>query len=265
MVFKIFRVFIIVFIFCVLTILTQVGGIVYLLSIWLARKKKWNSALVFIATYSLVTFLIIPVIAPLLGREKVIYAKNIKPVNYLTIVLNRNYVTPELNMVLKDLSNHPDLIAESIQIRYLDACFPFYKGFPLLPHLSHNDGNKIDFSLVYENKDGTIVNKSKSFSGYGVFEEPKDNEFDQTSYCKERGFYQYDFPKYLTMGKINSNLNFSERGTKILIASILDNKSVGKVFIEPYLKKRMGITDNRVRFQGCKAVRHDDHIHLQLK
>lgn len=265
MITKIVRLLVIAIIFVILTILTQVGGIVFLLSIWLARKTKWNSVLIFIAAYSLVTFLIIPVIAPLMGREKVINAENIKPVNYLTIVLNRNYVTPELNLVLKDLSNHPDLINNSIQVRYLDACFPFYNGFPLLPHLSHNDGKKIDLSLIYEDENGTIINKSKSFSGYGVFEEPLGKELNQTNYCKERGFFQYDFPKYLTLGKINSNLKFSERGTKILMESILDNKSVGKVFIEPYLKQRMGITDARVRFQGCKAVRHDDHIHLQLK
>ncbi len=265
MITKLVRFILILFIFSVLTILTQVGGIVFLLSIWLARKTKWNSIVLFIAAYSLVTFLMIPVVAPLFGREKVINAENIRPVNYLTVVLNRNYVTPELNLVLQALSNHPDLIKNSIQARYLDACFPFYNGFPLLPHLSHNDGKKIDFSLVYEDEKGTVVNKSKSFSGYGVFEEPFDNEFNQTNYCKERGFFHYDFPKYLTLGKINSNLTFSERGTNLLLESILDNENVGKIFIEPHLKQRMGITNNRVRFQGCKAVRHDDHIHIQLK
>ena len=35
------------------------------------------------------------------------------------------------------------------------------------------------------------------------------------------------------------------------------------IFIEPHLKNRLKIGNNRIRFHGCKAVRHDDHIHFQ--
>lgn len=69
----------------------------------------------------------------------------------------------------------------------------------------------------------------------------------------------------MTFGKINRHLVFSERGTKILIDALLENRSLGKLFIEPNLKKRLGLKDNRVRNHGCRAVRHDDHIHIQLK
>lgn len=38
-----------------------------------------------------------------------------------------------------------------------------------------------------------------------------------------------------------------------------------KIFIEPHLKNALGITDSHIRFQGCRAARHDDHIHIQVE
>ena len=40
--------------------------------------------------------------------------------------------------------------------------------------------------------------------------------------------------------------------------------ATGKVFIEPHLADRLGATGEKIRFQGCRAARHDDHIHVQL-
>nr|WP_261337459.1 hypothetical protein [Rhizobium leguminosarum] len=38
-----------------------------------------------------------------------------------------------------------------------------------------------------------------------------------------------------------------------------------KIFIEPHLKNALGIADSHIRFQGCRAARHDDHIHIQVE
>ena len=148
---------------------------------------------------------------------------------------------------------------------YLDANFPFIDKFPLLPHLSHNDGKKIDVSLIYKNENGRLTNKKPSVSGYGVFVNPTEKEFDQNFACKNNGDWQYDFPKYLTLGKINSDISFSEKGTRELANLIIKQNSIGKLFIEPHLKSRLNLTNEKVRFHGCRAVRHDDHIHFQLK
>jgi hypothetical protein len=43
-----------------------------------------------------------------------------------------------------------------------------------------------------------------------------------------------------------------------------DDPRVAKVFIEPHLATRFLANDAKIRFQGCRAARHDDHIHLQL-
>lgn len=256
-----------VLLFAFLTIITQIGGVVYLFSLLISKKWQWTSKYkgiaVFVSLYLLSTFVIVPFIAPIFGREKVKHSDRIKPTNYMTVVLNRNYVHPELNDLLLQASK--ELRTSDIEIHYLDANFPFMDKFPLLPHLSHNDGKKIDVSLIYEHKNGKITNTQKSVSGYGVFENPKIGESNQTEICLENGFFQYDYPKYITLGKVNQELVFSERGTRLLIRSLLNNRSLGKLFIEPHLKKRMNLTDKRIRYHGCRAVRHDDHIHLQLR
>ena len=253
------------FLFIILTLTTQIGGVVYLLSLFIVRRSKINYkfslVLIFIPLYLVTTFIITPNIAPLFGREKVKHSSKINPTNYSTVLMNRNYVHPELNTLLE--KTVADL--NGIEIHYLDANFPFIYKFPLLPHLSHNDGKKIDLSLIYETPKGIISAKQKSITGYGVFENPKLNEPNQIKKCIEKGFFQYDYPKYLTLGKINSNLVFSTKGTRKLIQQLLKNSSLGKLFIEPHLKERLQLNHYKIRYHGCRAVRHDDHIHIQLK
>lgn len=109
--------------------------------------------------------IIIPPIAKSLGRIKLPVFSTIKPRNILYPLLFRNYVTPELYIILKTASK--SLEKENIKITYLDANFPFYNGFPLLPHRSHNDGKKIDLSFIYKNANNSPTNKKPTLSGYG--------------------------------------------------------------------------------------------------
>ncbi len=256
-----------VFFFSLLTVLTQIGGVVYLLSLIISQKwnknLKFKTLIIFIGLYLVSTLLIVPIIAPVFGREKVQQSDKVKPTSFMTVLMNRNYVRPKLNELLSQTESQ--LKGTNIEIHYLDANFPFINKFPLLPHLSHNDGRKIDISLIYETKNGKITNKQKSISGYGVFVNPKPSEYNQIERCLQNGYFQYDYPKYLTFGKINKELIFSEKGTRTLIRSILESQHLGKLFIEPHLKSRMKLNDNRIRYHGCAAVRHDDHIHIQLK
>lgn len=265
---KFFSVLIDILLVILFTIITQVGGLLYLGAIFIAPRIninfKFKRLSTFVVLYFFASFTIIPVLAHIGHRERIKHYSHIKPVNYLTVILNRNYVTPKMNGMLAKISNELSSKKVDIQLRYLDACFPFFNGFPLLPHLSHYDGKKIDFSLVYQNQKGEMVNESKSVSGYGVFEEPLNSEFNQTVYCKNKGYGQYDFSKYLTLGKINEELKFSLSGTKALLEILLRQKEVQKIFIEPHLANRMKMKHPKIRFQGCNAVRHDDHIHVQI-
>lgn len=57
---------------------------------------------------------------------------------------------------------------------FLDAGFPLLEGFPLLPHLSHDDGRKLDSAYYYATKAGTYLpGRTKSPIGYPAFEEPR--------------------------------------------------------------------------------------------
>lgn len=85
-----------------------------------------------------------------------------------------------MNTVLRGLDEILKKEDPNFNIYFLDANFPFFNGFPLLPHLSHNDGKKLDISLVYETQDGEISTKQKSVSGYGVFEGPQNEEIGLT-------------------------------------------------------------------------------------
>ncbi|MFC6859008.1 hypothetical protein [Zunongwangia atlantica] len=252
-------------IFIFLTILTQVGGIIYLASITLIRRNKRILQLfVFLILYALSTFLIIPTIAPYFGREKIKESQNVKLHSIFYKIANRNYVRPELNSIIENIGNSISRKHPGLKLTILDANFPFKDGFPLLPHLSHNDGKKVDISLMYRTKEGVLTNEKPSNSGYGVFENPLKNEINQTTICKNNGAWQYDYPKYLTFGK-NLDLEFSANTTKDLIQSILENNEIQKIFLEPHLKNRLNINSEKMRFHGCRAVRHDDHLHLQIQ
>jgi hypothetical protein len=211
----------------------------------------------------LVTFLIVPAIAPLFGRQKIEDSKRLRPQFLFTKLLNRNYVSKDLHTSLLDIAEKFNDRYPTIQVVYLDANFPFFDGFPLLPHLSHNDGKKIDLSFVYKDRSGSTSNLKPSRSGYGIFEEPNSDEINQNKLCQSMGAWQYDFPKHLTFGS-EKDLEVDISATKTLIQLVANNSKVHKIFLEPHLKKRWKLYDAKIRFQGCHAVRHDDHIHLQI-
>ena len=52
--------------------------------------------------------------------------------------------------------------------------------------------------------------------------------------------------------------------TRFLLAHLARDRRVSKIFVEPHLKARMGLDAAKIRFQGCRAARRDDHIHVQL-
>ena len=256
------------FVVVLLTILTQIGGIVYALALFSISKNRSRYRLkrsgVFLLIYLIATFAIVPLIAPYFGRERIKQSENVTLRNFGYALLNRNYARPELNEAVERIAAALSAKHPGVSIVCLDAGFPFYDGFPLLPHLSHDDGRKLDISLIYENPRGNVTNKKPSVSGYGVFEGPKGAETNQTEKCKARGHWQYDIAKFVTLGKINNDLVFSEKATRDLLQIIVRDPGIGKVFLEPHLRKRMGLSHPKLRFQGCHATRHDDHIHVQM-
>ncbi|MGJ8683427.1 MAG: hypothetical protein ACSHWW_02305 [Nonlabens sp.] len=262
-----------IFIVVLLTLITQVGGF-----IWIAvfgyfkyrnsEWKLWKRFTAYLLIYVFCVFTIVPFTAALGNRKMLpVYHETIQPHNLGYVLLCRNYVRNDLYNVLEDVSGVYKLSPDhGMKIVYLDAGFPFIDGFPLLPHLSHNDGRKIDVAFVYKDASGVSHNNpNPSLTGYGIYEAPQENEINQTQICEDAGYWQYGYAGYLGI-QVDKTLSLNQAQTKILIENIQSHSKVQKVFIEPHLIKRLGIRNikSKLRFHGCHAVRHDDHIHFQV-
>ena len=192
-----------------------------------------------------------------------IYKDGIKPCNVFTILSNRHYVSPEMFLAMKRLSENARLYDPEFQLVYMDASFPFGKKYPLFPHISHGDGNKVDLAFVYQ-KSGIRTFKSKSILGYGSFEDPDPGALSQADMCREAGFWKYNLTAPL--GWINRwNLELDREATQKLAHLILEDPKTYRVFLEPHLVKSLKTKHPKMRFHGCQAVRHDDHIHWEIR
>ena len=261
--------FIHILIIITLTIFTQVGGLVWILYFagikWKRLKfNHWKNFLYFSVIYIAVIFTIVPLMARAWNKVPmpVFTDKNIKPQHIFIPLFNRHYVKKGLRNQLRQIAESYVVSENNSKLIYLDANFPLFNEFPLLPHLSHNDGKKIDFAFYYLRK-GLKSHDHPSLSGYGVYAEPKLTEKNQNELCKQEGFWQYDFTKYFTFGT-KKGFILDEHRTAILVKLLAQHPQTEKIFIEPHLKLRLGINDDKVRFHGCRAVRHDDHIHHQI-
>lgn len=234
-----------------LTLVTHVGGLAWLLS--LAFPRRW---LGFLLSYAAL-FGMAHLAAPALGRQAVpCFGEPLRMQSVAYCLTLRNFVTPEMAQVA-------GAAAEAVARAYpgtvtlaLDGSFPFLDGMPLLPHLSHDDGQKLDFAFSYM-KDGAYApGITRSPFGYWAFE--LDNETD----CP---------PVRLTtrwnmtwLQGLWPDRPLEPERTAALARALLADPMVGKVFLEPPLARQLGLKDAKLRFQGCRAARHDDHIHAEL-
>lgn len=237
--------------FIFLTLLTQLGGIAWLISLSFKRNL-----LAFVVAYLTLTTAAM-FTAPHFGRVPLPCFGNqaMQVQSLMFCALNRNYVTPELADVTQDLAeymatNYPETVT-----LVLDANFPFIDGFPLLPHLSHKDGRKVDIAFWYQ-KDGQYLGgQTRSPIGYFAFE-------DGPSDCPETWLtLRWDFEFLQPFWR---SAEIDAQRTKTALSWLARDARVEKIFIEPHLQDRLDAHDPKIRFQGCRAARHDDHIHFQI-
>ncbi|MGB7268104.1 MAG: hypothetical protein WBC90_01135 [Albidovulum sp.] len=245
------RLFLHVSIFLFLTILSQLGGLAWLFALCFKRR-----AVVFVAAYIALSVSALW-LAPLLGREPLpcMSGHVLQMQSKLFCALNRQYVVPELEEVLIDYATHMESEFPGTVTRLLDANFPYLSGFPLAPHLSHDDGRKVDLAFYYEGAGGYLPGVAKSPLGYFAFEDgPSDCPGNAASLRWDMPWLQGLWPDYRP----------EPSRMKAALHWLGKDHRVGKVFIEPHLKARFAAQSQKVRFQGCRAARHDDHIHVQL-
>ncbi|TAA60970.1 hypothetical protein EXZ48_13010 [Shinella sp. JR1-6] len=257
-------------VFSLLTALTQIGGAAYLAGRWLARRgevTRLSARLaIFLSVYVSATTAA-ALTAPLFGRVPLscFGSGSLQVQSPLYCALSRNFVTVEAKRAAEALSAAMALEFPGTVTLVLDANFPFLDGFPLLPHLSHDDGRKLDIAFYYRDEKGTPLNRAaRSPVGYFVFEEPVPGA---SLPCTERddlltlrwnmGFLQGFFPAW--------TLDEARTGAALRWLALEGPEfGVERIFIEPHLAARLGVAHPYVRFQGCRAARHDDHIHFQV-
>jgi hypothetical protein len=236
----------------VLTIATQLGGVAWLVALFARRRVP-----AFLLAYVVLSVSSVWV-APIYGRIPLSCTADgpLRVQSWFYCVLNRHYVSPKVKETAEDFAQHMDRRFPGTVTLALDANFPYLDSFPLLPHLSHDDGQKLDFAFYYRDANGTYVpGLTRSPIGYFAFE-------PGPVQCRSRTLsLRWDLEWLQWVWKSGSP---DPDRMKAALQWFANDARIGKVFIEPHLKTRFGVTSAKVRFQGCAAARHDDHIHVQL-
>jgi hypothetical protein len=263
-----------------LTLLTQIGGLVLLLVWSLSRlalpramgawRRAAINALLFVVAYAVISLLVVPPLAALAGRvplpcraqpDRAFAAGSV-----VLCALNRHYVVPDQVVLLNELSREIARAFPGTTTLFLDANFPFLNGFPLLPHLSHGDGRKLDLAFYYADAEGRYLPvATRSPIGYWAFEQPSEND---ASPCSVRSWLSLRWDLNFLQDKFPDRM-LEPRRTGAALQWLLSEGSrfkLDRVFIEPYLATRLGVQASpALGFQGCRAARHDDHIHVQIR
>jgi hypothetical protein len=232
-----------------LTLLTQLGGLAWLIA--LAFRRRFIIFLLAYAALWAAAFALSPRTAlPCFGEP-------LRMQSPLYCALNRHYVTADLADVARDAAAHMAATQPGTLTLALDGGFPFLTGMPLIPHLSHDDGEKLDFAFFYTDPAGTYLpGKTRSPLGYFAFEDlpPEACPANSLTLRWSLAWAQPLFPDRPLDGP----------RTAAFITHLAADPRVAKIFVEPPLAARLGLAHPKIRFQGCRAARHDDHIHIQL-
>jgi hypothetical protein len=190
-------------------------------------------------------------LVPLPCRE----AGPLRPVHPDYCRRQRQFVTPRVRATLLAASEafaarHPGRV-----VRYMEASWPSGER-PMPPHLSHGDGREIDIVLFYEDRSGR-PKRQPTASGYGGFEPPR-REAERV--CQGvASTHSFPDPPPTRAWRLD------EAASADPMRLLLADRRVRRIFIEPHLKGRLGfVADARVRFAGCQAARHDDHLHVDF-
>lgn len=258
-----------------LTLLTQIGGLAWIGTAVIARKlpgRRLVMLCVFLVIYTGLSVAVVS-IAPVFGRVALpCFASGQSKLamqSPLYCALNRHYVSKPMYDAANELAADMDRQFPGTLTQALDASFPLLDGFPLLPHLSHNDGSKLDIAFYYgDPSTGQYIRgKTRSPIGYWGFERPEtgaelpcDGRHDIVTGRWDMGWFQiFNSVVVLDRPRTRAALEW------LIVQGEGRKAGVTKVFIEPHLANSLGVKSDILRFQGCRAARHDDHIHFQVK
>lgn len=260
-----------------LTLLTQIGGLIWLISLYLNELiKKYHSIRylrwgIFIALYTFTTILIVPPVAHYCFERvplPVFSNPHLEPESVVYCFLNRHYVKPTFLKALEEVAEQMQEKFPGAVVSYMDANNPFFDGYPLQPHLNHNYGKAIDITFYWKDaKTGAPLRKSPSPHGYGLWAEALPGEYDYSKHCKQQGYWYIGYDgKIAALCCNKKDYVFDGERTGELMQHIARHPAFGRILIQPHLKKRFGLEQyDNIEEQDCFSARHDDHVHVQLK
>lgn len=253
-----------------LLVVSQIGGFAYLIVLAVGTSaSRTYKLLTFVGAY---TFLSVSAlwIAPQFGRVPIACFPSVpatfKMQSPIYCLLNRQYVTPRTKALLNALSKHVSAKYPQSQTLVLDANFPFIDGFPLIPHLSHSDGRKVDVAFYYRDENGKYLRGiTRSPIGYWGFEEPGEN---YRPICPSHNGFSLRWDMAIMKPFLRNDFVLDEkRMVAALNWLVREGGKFGlqRLYLEPHLVGRLKLEGDVIGFQGCSAARHDDHMHLQTR
>lgn len=261
--------------FLVLGGATQIGAVVLLFAVpsWRRAERFFRPASplrraairggIFLLLYTAASVFVVPPLAAMAGRVPLPCNQSnrvaLGPATAWTCVLNRHYVVAGVDKALRRVAGSVSRQLPDARIGYLDAGFPFFGAFPMLPHLSHRHGRAVDLSFLYVDATTGRPRPAPSPLGYWGYVQPRPGD---PRPCRGReSWLRWDMDwlqPFLTGG------NLDETGTAALVGVLANSSAVTRMFLEPHLKTRLGLGHSKIRFQGCRAARHDDHLHVEF-
>ena len=269
-----------VLLFAIATAITQTGGVIFLLTligVRILRRSGLRKPVAilagvafFLVAIPLFNLHVVPPLAALGGRAplpcEATAERPYAALSPLYCLLGRNYVRPEARAMLEAMASDLARQYPGLVIAYLDTGFPFFDGFPLPPHLSHHDGRRVDLAYFYKDGSGNPVKLvTPSPVGYWGFEAPPAGD---ASPCADRVrwlTFRWDMGWF--QGFVRHDLVLDEERTAAMLRWLSEqgpSHGVDKILLEPHVAKRLQAASPLIRFQGCRAARHDDHLHVEV-
>ena len=185
----------------------------------------------------------------------------LRPADPLYCVKTRHYVTPAFREALLRAADRVARERPGAVVRYMEASWP--SGVrPMPPHHSHGDGRQIDLAVFYEDRAGRALDRPppspnrRLLRGYGAYEPPR----------REAERVCVGGPASAPDPPAGRHWRLDAARTQALVDALLAERGVRRIFLEPHLKRRLGYGgEARVRFAGCDAARHDDHLHVDYR
>jgi len=182
----------------------------------------------------------------------------IRPASRFYCAASRHFVTPRARESIHDAAVKMARRFPGTPITYMEASWP--SGLrPMPPHLSHGDGREVDIAIYYETLGAKpLATPYGGWTGFGAYEPPR--KADERVACPPDS--NHSKGKDPDPGR---KWRMDEARTRALLRIFVEDKRVRRVLIEPHLERRLGFAGHpKVRFAGCNAARHDDHLHVDF-